>query len=94
MKSGESIMEKSRNVEDLHELRLMAPLHELVRDKRRMEAAKALGIDHRTLTTSLEGGRLSSRVRVVLEKALLSGAARLRRGSGSASKPWSGTRRR
>ena len=73
MRTGEPIMEKSRSVGDLQHTRLMALLGELVRDKGPREAAQALGVDHRTLAASLEGGKLSRRVRSVLEKELLSG---------------------
>ena len=38
-----------------------------------MKAAESLGVDHRTLTASLESGNLSRRMRVALEKALLEG---------------------
>ena len=74
MKAREPIFEKSRSVEDLERMRLMALLRELARDKGVEEAAQALGVDHRTLIASLEGRELSRRVRVALEKALLSGA--------------------
>ena len=73
MRTREPILEKSRSVGDLQHTRLMALLSELVRDKGPREAAQALGVDHRTLAASLEGGRLSRRVRSVLEKELLSG---------------------
>ena len=73
IKSGGTIIEKSRNIENLHDLRLMALLHELVRDKGRRGAAAALGIDHRTVAGSIKGGRLSWRVREALEHALQSG---------------------
>ena len=52
-------MEKSRSVEDLQRVRLMALLRELARDKGVREAAQALDIDHRTLTASLEERTLS-----------------------------------
>ena len=54
-------------------MRLMALLGELVRDKGVMKAAKALDVDHRTLTGSLERARLSKRMRAALERALLEG---------------------
>ena len=73
MKSQEPIFEKSRSVEDVHHLRLMALLRELVRDKGVMKATEALGVDYRTLVGSLKDGRLSRRMRHVLEKALLEG---------------------
>ena len=73
MKSREPVFEKSRSVEDMQHMRLMALLGELVRDKGVMRAAEALDVDHRTLTSSLESGNLSRRMRVALEKALLEG---------------------
>ena len=36
-------------------------------------AARALGVDHRTVTASLAGGELSRRVREALERLLLAG---------------------
>ena len=74
MKSGGTIIEKSRHVENLHDMRLMALLHELVRDKGRRGPATTLGIDHRTVAASIKGGRPSWRVREALEQALQSGA--------------------
>ena len=73
MKAREPIFEKSRIVEDLERMRLMALLRELARDKGVKEAAQALGVDHRTLVSSLESGKLTRRMRVALGKALLEG---------------------
>ena len=73
MKAREHIFEKSRSVEDLERMRLMALLRELARDKGVKEAAQALGVDHRTLMSSLESGKLTRRMRVALGKALLEG---------------------
>ena len=73
MSTSGPVFEKSRSVEDLQHMRLMALLGELVRDKGVMKAAKALDVDYRTLTGSLERERLSRRMRVALEKALLEG---------------------
>ena len=67
-------IDKSKSIEDLHHLRLMALLDELVRDKGARKAAADLDVDHRTLTASLESGRLSRRMRVALNQALLAGA--------------------
>ena len=67
-------MEKSRYVADVHHLRLMSLLQELVRDKGGIKgAARVLGVDHRTVTASLVGGELSRRVREALERLLLAG---------------------
>ena len=73
MRGSRPIFTSSRAVEDLQHLRLMALLGELVRDKGIMKAAKALDVDHRTLTSSMENGNLSKRMRAALEKALLEG---------------------
>ena len=73
MKSREPVFEKSRSVEDVHHLRLMALLRELVRNKGVMKATQALSVDYRTLTNSLKDGTLSRRMRQALEKALLEG---------------------
>ena len=74
METRKAVFEKSRSVEDMHHMRLMALLSELVRDKGVMKAAESLGVDHRTLTSSMERGKLSRRMRVALDKALLEGA--------------------
>ena len=73
MRPGEPIMEKSRSEGNFHHMRLMALLREMVRDKGPRGAAEVLDVDHRTLMASMEGGELSRRVRVALERALLSG---------------------
>ena len=54
-------------------MRLMALLDELVRDKGARKAAADLDVDHRTLAASLESGRLTRRMRVALDRALLAG---------------------
>ena len=73
MRTREPIFDKSRSVEDLERMRLMALLRELARDKGVKEAAQALDVDHRTLVSSLESGKLTRRMRVALGKALLEG---------------------
>ena len=62
MRSGEMFVEKSRSLENLHHLQLMALLRELMREHGRKETAEVLGIDPRTLDTCLERGMLSRRV--------------------------------
>ena len=66
-------MDRSRNIEDLHHLRLMSLLDETVQDKGVMRAARDLGVNYRTLASALESGRLSRRMRGALENALLEG---------------------
>ncbi len=67
-------IDRSESIEDLHHLRLMALLDDLVRDKGPRRAAKDLDVDHRTLAASLETGQLSRRMRMALNQALLAGA--------------------
>ena len=67
-------IDRSESIEDLHHLRLMALLDEQVRYKGPRRAAADLGVDHRTLTASLKRGKLSRRMRMVLDQALLDGA--------------------
>ena len=74
MSQTEPVIEDSRAVEDLHHLRLMALLHELVREKGNRGAASVLGIDPRTVASCMKTGRLSWRVREALEQRLQSGA--------------------
>ena len=63
----------SRDIEDLHHLQLMTLLREQVRDHGVRKAARKLDVDHRTLSAGLHSGRLSRRLRLSLEKALLAG---------------------
>ncbi len=63
------IVQKSRNVADVHHLRLMSLLSELVRKRGTKGAARVLGIDRRTVATSVRAGVLSGRVREALERA-------------------------
>ena len=74
MRQGETVIEESRAVEDVHHLRLMALLHELVREKGNRGAASALSLDPRTVASCMKTGRLSWRVREALEQGLQSGA--------------------
>lgn len=64
-------MDAARSVEDVHGVRLMALLHELVRERDLKGAAEELGVDARTLATSIRRGRLSEHTRVALDRRLL-----------------------
>ena len=66
-------IDNSKSVRDMHHLRLMSLLQEQVRDHGRRRAAEILGVDRRTLDTSLDQGLLTRRIRGALEKALQSG---------------------
>ena len=57
-------IEESKNIEDLHHLRLMALPDELVREDPGGRSTARLYVDHRTLTARPEGGRLTRRMEV------------------------------
>ena len=73
MEPGPGGIDNSKSVRDIHHLRLMSLLQEQVRDHGRRRAAEILGVDRRTLDTSLGQGLLTRRIRGALEKALQSG---------------------
>ena len=66
-------IDKSRNIEDLHHLRLMALLDELVQDKGVTRTARELGVNYRTLAAARKSGRLSRRMRGALDQRLMEG---------------------
>ena len=66
-------IEKSKSIEDLHHLRLMALLDEMVQDKGVMQTARELGVNYRTLASARETGRLSRRMRGALGQRLMEG---------------------
>ena len=65
--------EKSRSLENLRHLRLMALLRDLIRDEGRMEAAEMLGVNYKTLANTVKTGDLSRRMSHALERLLLYG---------------------
>ena len=68
MRNVEPVIEEGGSVEDVHHLRLVALLHDLVRKKGNRGAASVLGIDPRTVASCTKTGRLSWRVREALER--------------------------
>ena len=66
-------IEESEDVENVHHLRLMALLLELVRRRGYKGAARVLEIDQRTVAESAKTGHLSRQVRDALERALQEG---------------------
>ena len=75
MKQRRPVIEGSREVADMHHLRLMSLLQEVERAHGRKEAAELLGVDRRTLDISLDEGVLSRRMRGALDKALQAGVS-------------------
>ena len=59
------------NLESLHNVRLTALLHDLMKEGK-LEAAQLLGVNHKTLTGALDSGVLTPRLSDALEKVLLS----------------------
>ena len=59
------------NLKSLHNVRLTALLHDLMKEGK-LEAAQLLGVNHKTLTAALESGVLTPRLSDALEKVLLS----------------------
>ena len=73
MKTTEHGIEDSKDVENMHHMRLMTLLQELVRDKGYKGAARVLELDQRTVAECARTGQLSRRVRHALERALQEG---------------------
>ena len=74
MEAKEKVVTLGGDAEEEHVDRLMALLHELVRRKGgRRGAARALGIDRRTVGACMDGGGLTWRLREALERALQEG---------------------
>ena len=57
--------------DERHDMRLMTLLRSMVREKLLKGAAETLGVDPRTVQTSMERGELSDLVRVALERHVL-----------------------
>ncbi len=69
MESSERVMTEGGDAEEEHVQRLMALLHELVRrEGSRRGAARALGIDRRTVGACMDGGGMTWRLREALER--------------------------
>ena len=73
MKQKRPVITNSRHIEDLHHLRLMSLLQELVRERGYKGTARVLEIDSQTVTSSAKSGQLTHRVRESLERALQHG---------------------
>lgn len=65
--------EASRSLESLRHMRLTALLHDMVDDGGKVKAARALGVNYRTLSRAVESGTLTDRMADALERHLLLG---------------------
>ena len=59
------------NLESLHQVRLTALMHDLMKEGK-LEAAQLLGVNYKTLAAALDSGILTPRLSDALEKVLLS----------------------
>ena len=73
MKRKDPLIIGRNSVRDMHHLRLMALLQELVRTWGYTGTARVLEIDPRTATSSVQSGQLTHRVRESLQRALQHG---------------------
>lgn len=65
------VIRRIDGIDDLRYLRPLVLLDEPVPDQGLRRVAADLDVDHRILTASLEGGRMTRRMRVALARALL-----------------------
>ena len=65
--------ESSRSLDSLRQMRLLALLRDMIDDGGKVKAAKALGVNYRTLVRHEETGRLTDRMADALERELRGG---------------------
>ena len=73
MNEEELYPDQSGSLENLRHMRLMALLRDMIEDQRKVKAAKALGVNFRTLVRAEESGQLTARMSAELERHLLLG---------------------
>ena len=73
MKQKRRVIKRSWDIADLHHLRLMALLQELVRTWGYTGTGRVLEIDPWTVTSSVQSGQLTHRMRESLQRALQHG---------------------
>ena len=65
--------ESSRSLDSLRHMRLLAPLRDMIDDGGKAKAAKALGVNYRTVSKAVGAGTLTDRMSDALERHLLLG---------------------
>ena len=65
--------ESSRSLDSLRHMRLMALLRDMIDDGGKVKAAKALGVNYRTVSKAVRSGTLTDRMSDALERHLLLG---------------------
>ena len=73
MNEEELYTDQSRSLDNLRHMRLMALLRDMIDDKGKVKAAKALGVNYRTLIRAQESEQLTARMSAELERHLLLG---------------------
>ena len=73
MNVGQPGMDRSKNIDDQHHLRLKTLLDGLVGDNAASRSTAGLDVGQRTLTARSENERLTRRMRVAPDRALLAG---------------------
>ena len=73
MNGAELYPESSRSLESLRQMRLMALLRDMVDGGGKVRAAKALGVNYRTVSKAAGSGTLTDRMADALERHLLLG---------------------
>ena len=71
MSENGSQQARTASGDERHDMRLMTLLRGMVREKRLKGAAETLGLDPRTVQTSMERGELSELVRMALERHVM-----------------------
>ena len=59
MNHGDLTAKVAPSLESVHEVKLEALLHELLRKEGRLRAARTLGVNYKTIARSIDAGRLS-----------------------------------
>ena len=67
------VEDRTPGLEGLHELRLTVLLRDVVEQKGRMDEAKVLGVNYKTLVAALASGQLTPRLCDALERLLMIG---------------------
>ena len=73
MNGAELYPGSSRSLESLRQMRLLAPLRDMIDDGGKMKAAKALGVNYRTVSKAVRSGTLTDRMSDALERELRGG---------------------
>ena len=71
MNHGELTANDAPSLESVHEVKLEALLHDLVKKEGKVKAARTLGVNYKTLARSIDSGRLSVHLREALMTRLL-----------------------